>query len=137
MPRHPNSKLTPDKVREIRRLRKEGVSYGKLSKMFEVSIGSIESVVFIRTWKWVGDERPPTQTPPKSSSEPSGKKYGKYLVTPERLAIGKSCLEMSVKGAMNRQIAIEHGISRPQVYAYISMYQRERAKQTLIDSGVL
>lgn len=44
------SKLTPDLVREIRQIRKEGWTVPSIARKYEVSKTSIESVLSKRTW---------------------------------------------------------------------------------------
>lgn len=49
----PFSKLTDDKVREIRRLRKSGVKVGDLASQFRVGYSTIEDVIYNKRWKHV------------------------------------------------------------------------------------
>lgn len=51
---NPQSKLTENDVREIRRLRENGLSNLELSKMFGVSSDHIYQIVTKRRWKHVG-----------------------------------------------------------------------------------
>ncbi len=46
----PNSKLTPDCVREIRRLRGQGATYESIGARFGVGTSTIVHVVMRRTW---------------------------------------------------------------------------------------
>lgn len=48
---HHNAKLTPEKVREIRRLYEKGMSQRKLAKQFDVSYYTVNSLLVGRTWK--------------------------------------------------------------------------------------
>lgn len=50
-----NAKMSPYKVKKIRRLHASGVSYKKLSVMFDVYWGTIRNLVTKRTWKHVAD----------------------------------------------------------------------------------
>jgi len=50
---HKRAKLTPDMVKEIRSLRKEGWKYDRLAKRFEVSISTISDIFRGRNWKHV------------------------------------------------------------------------------------
>ncbi|MDO8609359.1 MAG: NUMOD4 domain-containing protein [bacterium] len=47
------SKLTTEQVLEIRKLHKEGYSFNKLFKMFNVGLNNIASIVKRRTWKHI------------------------------------------------------------------------------------
>ena len=49
------SKLTADKVREIRRLRSEGWTLERLADEFGVRIGTIRFIVTRQTWKHIGN----------------------------------------------------------------------------------
>jgi len=49
----PLSKLNPKKVRKIRKLRKRGVTQEKLASMFEVSRGTIRSILNGVSWRHV------------------------------------------------------------------------------------
>lgn len=53
---HHQAKLTTDQVREIRRLRSEGMSSRKLARQYGVTKGAIDGVVKRRTWKHLADE---------------------------------------------------------------------------------
>ena len=50
---HPFSKLDEDKVREIRRLSREGTSYVALARRFEVDRQTIKKVVRRESWRHV------------------------------------------------------------------------------------
>lgn len=50
---HPHSKLTDDKVREIRRLASQGHSNRYIARMFEVSIMTISFIRNFKTWTHV------------------------------------------------------------------------------------
>lgn len=52
---NPNAKLNPAKVREIRRLRAEGVQSKHLAPRFGVCAGTINEVLRRRVWGWVDD----------------------------------------------------------------------------------
>ena len=58
--RHPMSKLTDDKVREIRRLYTQGdVSQKALGQAFGVRAGTIGDIVRRERWAWLPDEPEP------------------------------------------------------------------------------
>ena len=44
-------KLTDDQVRELRRLRKEGAPYKRLTKMFDISKGNVSDIVNFKLYK--------------------------------------------------------------------------------------
>ncbi len=47
--------LTPEKVRELRRLRAEGMSYGKLAIRYGISKHHAARICARRQWAWVND----------------------------------------------------------------------------------
>lgn len=47
--------LTPDKVRELRRLRTEGMSYGKLAIRYGISKRHASRIVAGEQWAWIND----------------------------------------------------------------------------------
>lgn len=49
------NKLTPDQVRELRRLRREGVSWTRLAKRFGIGRGTTQRIVARETWRWLDD----------------------------------------------------------------------------------
>lgn len=50
---HQNAKLTDEKVRELRKLHKEGFGFRKLSRQFKVDYRSARSAILGITWKHV------------------------------------------------------------------------------------
>lgn len=56
---HIPQKLTAEQVVEIRKLRKEGVSIGKLGKLFGVSGETISLIVHRKSWKHIPDQHDP------------------------------------------------------------------------------
>jgi len=48
-----NSKLTPDKVKEIRTLHQEGNSLRGLGRIFKIDQGTVAQIVYRKTWKHV------------------------------------------------------------------------------------
>ena len=56
------SKLTPEKVREMRRLARDGVTYEALAKQYGVAIATAHRAVNRVTWKHVADETFPAQS---------------------------------------------------------------------------
>jgi hypothetical protein len=60
---HHLMKLTPDDVREIRKLIKQGVPYKEIVKRFGTTIGNVCSIKKGRSWKHIQDE-PDPQSPP-------------------------------------------------------------------------
>lgn len=53
--KHPMSKLTEDNVRELRRLRQEGWTYGKLGKLFSIERRQASDVARGVNWGWLKD----------------------------------------------------------------------------------
>jgi len=54
--RHPKSKLTADQVREIRKLRSEGIFAKDIAPRFGVSLGTIYHACDGRSYRWVEGE---------------------------------------------------------------------------------
>lgn len=50
---HHNVKLTEDDVRQIRQLREDGIGPTKLAKQFNVSLSTIQWIVFRRSWRHI------------------------------------------------------------------------------------
>jgi|SRR5262245_4863085 len=50
---HQNSRLTEENVREIRKLRKEGMSWNSLAARFGVAARTVRSVVSGKSWSWL------------------------------------------------------------------------------------
>jgi hypothetical protein len=52
---HPRSKLTDEKVREIRAHRKEGKGYKRIAKLTGIPVQTVRDVLSYRTWRHVID----------------------------------------------------------------------------------
>lgn len=49
----PNRKLTPAQVRQVRKLREQGLTYRRIAEVFDVSASAVYGILTNRTWKGV------------------------------------------------------------------------------------
>lgn len=116
------AKLTEDNVREMRRMRKQGLMYKEIAAKFDVNMSTAKSAIDGVTWKHVGDH----PSPPKKTSGRGKRSYVFRRITPEMVALGKEILEESVKGATIAELQGRYGISDCRLYRYMNTYRAVR-----------